>query len=151
MLAVGTDAQFHKLCDVMLIPRLAVDPRFLTNALRVEHRDALVPQLEAAFAKRPVAEWIEKLTGVGVPCGPFHNIPQVFEDEHVKSRGVKVSIPHPRAGSVPALANPARLSATPPAYDKAAPALGEHTREVLTSVLGLFAEEIDQLAADGVI
>jgi formyl-CoA transferase len=151
VIAVGNNGQFAKLCTTLGMPALLDDERFKTNPLRVKHRDALVPQLEAAFAKRTVGEWIEKLTSAGVPCGPFHNIPQVFEDAHVKSRGVKVSIPHPRAESVPGLANPARLSATPPTYDRAAPKLGEHTREVLTTVLGLSEQDVDQLAAEGVI
>ena len=151
VIAVGNNGQFAKLCTLLGMPELADDERFTTNPLRVKHRDELVPQLEAAFATRSVAEWIEKLTPAGVPCGPFHDIPQVFEDPHVKSRGVKVTMPHPRAGSVPALANPARLSATPPSYDRAAPRLGEHTREVLTGVLGLSEREVDELAAEGVI
>jgi len=75
----------------------------------------------------------------------------VFADPHVKARGVHVQIPHPRAGAVSALANPAKLSATPPSYDRPAPRLGEHTREVLSSVLGLSNVEIDELAAAAVI
>jgi formyl-CoA transferase len=152
VIAVGNNGQFAKLCTLLGMPELPDDERFRTNPLRVQHRDALVPQLEAAFAKRPLAEWIEKLTAAGVPCGPFYNIPQVFEDAHVKSRGVQVRVPHPGGGeAVPGLANPARLSATPPSYDRAAPRLGEHTREVLTDVLGLAQQEVDQLATEGVI
>ena len=86
-----------------------------------------------------------------MPCGPLYDIPQVFDDPHVKARAVQVRIPHPRAASVPALANPARLSATPPTYDRPAPLLGEHTREVLSTVLGLSDQDVDQLAAEGVI
>jgi formyl-CoA transferase len=151
VLAVGNNGQFAKLCALVERPDLAEDPRFRTNPLRVEHRVALVPQLEAAFAKRTVGEWIEMLTPAGVPCGPFYDIPQVFADEHVKSRGVQVSIPHPSGVAVPALANPARLSATPPTYERPAPRLGEHTREVLTGVLGLTDAEVDRLSTEGVI
>ena len=86
-----------------------------------------------------------------MPCGPLNNIQQVFDDPHIKSRGVQVAIPHPRAGSVPALANPARLAQTPPTYERPAPLLGEHTREILSSVLGLSDAEIKQLAAEKVI
>lgn len=151
VLAVGNDGQFAKLCAMLELPDIAQDARFRTNPLRVKNRDALVPVLEAAFAKQRIAFWIEKLTPVGVPCGPLHDIPQVFNDAHVKARGVEVSIPHPRAGSVPGLANPARLSVTPPTYERAAPQLGEHTREILTSVLGLSDADVDQLATEGVI
>ena len=130
VVAVGNDGQFAKLCALLGVPELARDERFLTNPLRVKHRDALVPQLAAAFAKGSVNEWIERLTAVGVPCGPLNDIPHVFTDEHVKSRGVQVRIPHRHADRA-ALANPARLSKTPPTYERPAPRLGEHTREVL--------------------
>ena len=151
VVAVGNDGQFAKLCTLLGDPELAQDPRFLTNPLRVKHRDALIPQLEAVFATKTAGEWIASLTHLGVPCGPLNNIQQVFDDPHVRSRGVQVQIPHPRAGSVPALANPARLAQTPPQYERHAPLLGEHTHEVLSSVLGLSEADITQLAAEKVI
>ncbi len=151
VVAVGNDGQFAKLCTLLGFPELPQDPRFLTNPLRVQHRDALIPQLEKAFAQKTAGEWITSLTQLGVPCGPLNNIQQVFDDPHVQSRGMQVQIPHPRAGSVPALANPARLLETPPQYERPAPALGEHTREILSRVLGLTEAEIDQLAAEKVI
>jgi formyl-CoA transferase len=151
VVAVGNDGQFGKLCSILGVPELAHDQRFRTNPLRVKHRDALIPPLEAAFAQKPVNAWIESLTGQGVPCGPLNDIPQVFADPQVKERGVRVDIPHPRAGSVPILANPARLSASPPTYERPAPLLGEHTHEILSTVLGLADEDIDRLAAEGVI
>ena len=151
VVAVGNDGQFAKLCAILGLPELAQDSRFRTNPLRVKHRDELVPRLEAAFAQKTVNAWIESLTKQGVPCGPLNDIPQVFDDPHVKARGMHVRIAHPRAGTVSMLANPARLSATPPGYDRPAPRLGEHTREVLSSVLGLSDEDIDNLAAAAVI
>jgi crotonobetainyl-CoA:carnitine CoA-transferase CaiB-like acyl-CoA transferase len=153
VVAVGNDGQFGKLCALLGLGDLPKDPRFLTNPLRVKNRNALVPQLEAAFAKATTAEWIEKLTALGVPCGPLNDLQQVFDDPQVKSRGIEQRIPHARAaaGSVPALANPARLSATPPTYERAAPLLGEHTREILGSVLGLTDADIDRLKTEGVI
>ena len=151
VVAVGNDGQFGKLCAQLGHPELAQDQRFLTNPLRVKHRDALIPQLEVAFVQKTASEWIASLTQLGVPCGPLNNIQQVFDDPHVKSRGVQVQIPHPRAGSVPALANPVRLSVTPPEYNRPAPLLGEHTHEVLSTVLGLSEAEISQLSAEEVI
>lgn len=151
VVAVGNDGQFGKLCALLGRAELAKDPRFLTNPLRVKHRDDLVPQLEAAFTHKTADEWIASLTQLGVPCGPLNNIQQVFADPHIKSRGMQISIPHPRAGSVPGLANPARLAETPPQYERPAPLLGEHTREILSNVLGLSEAEINQLAAEEVI
>ena len=151
VVAVGNNGQFAKLCALLGLPELSGDQRFLTNPLRVAHRDDLVPILEAAFAADTIDAWVKKLTGAGVPCGPLYDIPQVFEDPHIKARGVCVEMPHPRSDSVSILANPARLSLTPPAYERVAPLLGEHTQEVLREVLGLSDLTIEQLAADGVI
>lgn len=151
VVAVGNDGQFAKLCSILGVPELAQDERFRTNPSRVKNRDALVPQLETAFAQKPVNAWIDSLTGQGVPCGPLNNIQQVFDDPHVKERGMHIRMPHPRAESVSLLANPARLSKTPASYDRLPPRLGEHTREVLASVLGVSDQDIDEFAAAGVI
>lgn len=151
VVAVGNNSQFAKLCALLGLPELSVDQRFLTNPLRVAHRDELVPILEQAFAADTMQAWVRKLTEAGVPCGPLYDIPQVFEDPHVKARGVRVEMPHPRGDSVSILANPARLSLTPPAYERVAPLLGEHTEEVLRQVLGLSDLEIERLVAEGVI
>jgi crotonobetainyl-CoA:carnitine CoA-transferase CaiB-like acyl-CoA transferase len=145
VVAVGNDTQFAKLCRALGLVGVADDERFRTNPSRVKNREALVPQLAAAFAQQPIAYWIETLTGQGVPCGPLNSIPQVFDDPHVAARGARVEVPHPRAGSVSMLANPARLSATPASYDRAPPRLGEHTDEVLSEVLGLSGAEIAAL------
>jgi formyl-CoA transferase len=145
VVAVGNNTQFAKLCRALGLGGLAEDERFMTNPGRVKHREALVPQLAAAFAQKPIEYWIATLTGQGVPCGPLNSISQVFEDPHVMARGTRVEVPHPRAGSVSMLANPARLSATPPSYDRAPPRLGEHTDEVLSEVLGLSDAEIAAL------
>jgi crotonobetainyl-CoA:carnitine CoA-transferase CaiB-like acyl-CoA transferase len=151
VVAVGNDTQFGKLCGALGVAELPGDERFRSNVARVKHRDALIPLLQQRFAQRAVGAWIDKLTGIGVPCGPINNIQQVFDDPHMKARGMRVEVAHPRAGHVSMLANPAKLSATPPAYDRAPPRLGEHTREVLASVLGMSAESIDSLAAAHII
>jgi crotonobetainyl-CoA:carnitine CoA-transferase CaiB-like acyl-CoA transferase len=151
VIAVGNDTQFAKLCELIALPELPRDERFRTNVSRVKNRAALVPQIQQALACNTVNHWIETLTAVGVPCGPINNLQQVFDDPHVQHRGIRTEVPHPRAGTLPILANPARLSATPPSYERPPPLLGEHTREVLSGVLGLPAAEIDALAADGII
>ena len=151
VVAVGNDTQFSKLCETLDLAALPTDERFRTNVNRVKNRDELIPLLQAQFGKQPVGMWIDRLTGIGVPCGPINNIKQVFDDPHVKARGMRVEVPHPRAGSVSMLANPARLSATPPSYDRAPPQLGEHTREVLSGVLGLDEAAMDGLARAGVL
>ena len=151
VVAVGNDAQFSKLCQTLALAALPADERFRTNVSRVKNRDDLVPIIQAKFREKPVAHWIDTLTRVGVPCGPINNIKQVFDDPHIKARGMRVEVDHPRGGKISMLANPARLSVTPASYDRVPPQLGEHTHEVLRSVLNLDDQAIEALTSAGVI
>lgn len=134
ILAVGNDTQFQAFCRVAEHPEWAVDPRFATNAARVAHRATLVPLLRQTTVRHTTAQWIRLLEQAGVPCGPINTIGQVFEDPHVQARGLRVEIPHAGLGTVPGVASPLRLSKTPVRYHHAAPALGEHTEQVLSSL-----------------
>jgi glutaryl-CoA transferase len=150
VVAVGNDGQFARLCEVMGRPELAADPRFATNPARVENRAALVPVLQAILAGRPTQDWVATLEAAGVPCGPINDLAQVFDDPHVQRRGLRVEVPHPLAGSIPVVASPIRLSRTPVRHGTP-PLLGEHTREVLGSVLGMGEAEIEALRKERVI
>jgi crotonobetainyl-CoA:carnitine CoA-transferase CaiB-like acyl-CoA transferase len=151
ILAVGNDAQFAKLCEAIGRAEWATDARFATNASRVANRDTLVPMLREVTVTRSTRDWIAHFEAIGVPCGPINNIAQVFDDPHVRARGMQISIEHPLAGTIPLVANPIRLSQTPPQYAAAPPRLGEHTRDVLTTLLTLDAATIDRLAAERII
>jgi formyl-CoA transferase len=151
MLAVGNDAQFRRCCEVIGQPTLADDPRYATNAARVAHRDTLVPVLADALRTRNAADWLARLEAATVPCGPVNTLDAVFASDQVQSRGLRIDLPHPVAGSVPQVANPLRLSATPVDYPRAPPLLGADTREVLMGRLGLGEEEIGRLAGEGVV
>jgi crotonobetainyl-CoA:carnitine CoA-transferase CaiB-like acyl-CoA transferase len=150
VLAVGNDGQFVRLCEVLGRPALATDPRFATNAARVEHRAALLGFLEPALASRPAAAWIAALEAAGVPCGPINDLRQVFEDPQVRHRGMRQEVDHPVAGPVALVASPIRLSGTPVAPPAAPPTLGQHTDEVLAE-LGLGEAEVAALRAAAVI
>jgi crotonobetainyl-CoA:carnitine CoA-transferase CaiB-like acyl-CoA transferase len=149
VLAVGNDGQFAKFCEAADCS-FHQDPRFRKNADRVRHREVLVPLLDEVMRRRTVAQWVALLEPIGVPVGPINDLSQVFEHPQVKSRGLRLDLPHPLAGSVPGVANPIRMSATPPRYESAPPLLGQHTHEVL-SRLGIEARELQALARDGVI
>ena len=151
ILAVGNDAQFARLCQAAGHPEWSADERFRTNAARVAHRTTLVPLLRQATIMRTTAEWIAALETVGVPCGPINDLAQVFADPQVVARGMQIALPHPSAGTVPLVASPIRLSATPVDYRLAPPLLGQHTREVLAAWLDKNPQEIEQLASAKVI
>ena len=151
VVAVGNDTQFSKLCQTLGLGALPGDERFRTNVSRVKNRDDLVPMIQEKFREKPAAHWIDTLTGIGVPCGPINNIKQVFDDPHIKSRGMRVEVDHPRGGKISMLANPARLSVTPPSYERVPPQLGEHTDEVLRNVLSLDNAASEALRSAGII
>lgn len=153
VLAAGNDAQFQRFCRFAGVPELGHDPRFATNAQRVQNRDALYARLVPLFQERGKAEWVDGLTAVGVPCGPVNTIAEVFEDPQIRHREMRIDMPHPLAedGTVPLLGNPIKMSATPPAYERPPPFLGQHTDEVLEELLALDQAERDRLRAAGVI
>ncbi|MBN8791803.1 MAG: CoA transferase [Stenotrophomonas nitritireducens] len=151
MLAVGNDAQFARLCDVIGEPQLAADARYATNAARVAHRAELVPLLQRCLRARPAAEWLAALEQAVVPASPVNRIDQVFDDAQVRARGLRVDLPHATGGTVPGVRNPLRFSATPLQYQQAAPVLGQHTAQVLGEMLSLDADRLRELQAAGVI
>src|SRR5690606_35058505 len=123
--------QFARFCDEAGQPALSADPRFATNRARVENRGALIPLLKRLTIERSTADWVAALEARGVPCGPINTLAEVFADPQVQARGLKVTMPHAVAGTLPLVASPMKLSATPVDYRQPPPMLGEHTDEVL--------------------
>ncbi|MDO5624785.1 MAG: CaiB/BaiF CoA-transferase family protein [Pseudomonadota bacterium] len=155
ILAVGNDSQFAKFCEVAALPALARDARYAKNSDRVQNRAELVPQLEAVMRTRPKADWLRALEAAKVPCGAINNLAEVFADPHVQARGMLTHWPHPLKTTLPLVASPLKLSATPVrGPDNGGtppPMLGQHTHEVLHELLGLGADEVDALRAQGVV
>jgi crotonobetainyl-CoA:carnitine CoA-transferase CaiB-like acyl-CoA transferase len=135
ILAVGNDSQFAKFCAVAGRGDLASDPRYAKNQERVRHRATLVPLLEAIFKTRSKMEWLLALEAAKVPCGAINNLAEVFADPQVQARGMVHTWQHPLAGAVKLVASPIKMSLTPPRTDLPPPLLGQHTDEVLRSLL----------------
>lgn len=151
MLAVGNDSQFARFCEVAGCAPLAEDARFATNRSRVAHRAQLVPLLQERLRQRRTAEWLATLRDANVPCGPINDLAQVFAEPQVRHRGLRIDLPHPLAGSVPGVRNPAVFSRTPLDYRRAPPTLGADTDSVLAEKLGLDAVRLDELRRIGAI
>jgi crotonobetainyl-CoA:carnitine CoA-transferase CaiB-like acyl-CoA transferase len=151
ILAVGNDAQFRRFCELAGCAGLADDARFAANRDRVANRTALVPLLEPLLRQRTTHAWVEALEDAGVPCGPINRLGEVFADPQVRHRGMRIDLPHALAGSVPLVANPIRLSASPLEYASAPPLLGQHTNEILHELLGLPQAVLARLRDQGVI
>jgi crotonobetainyl-CoA:carnitine CoA-transferase CaiB-like acyl-CoA transferase len=134
ILAVGNDSQFRKFCQIAGCDALADDTRFATNPLRVANREALVPLIEAQTRLRSTEQWIVDLERAGVPCGPINDLEDVFADEQVRHRGLRLDLQHSEAGTVPSIACPIRFADASLNQRLGPPTLGEHTREVLTKV-----------------
>ena len=151
IIAVGNDLQFGKLCQTLGQPEWHADQRFASNPQRVKHRAALVPLIASVTVTRSTATWIALMEQAGVPCGPINTLDQVFADPQVQARGMRIDMAHPLAGSVPLVANPIHLSASPVRYERAPPTLGQHTDEVLAHWLELDAAAIADCRAKKII
>ncbi|MBU3543230.1 CoA transferase [Polynucleobacter sp. MWH-Loch1C5] len=151
IVATGNDSQFRHFVEAGGQAMLADDPRFASNPDRVTHRELLVPLLQSMVAQKTKQEWISLLEAAGVPCGPINNFQEVFENEQVQARGLKMTLTHPLAGQVPLVRSPMRLSKTPVVERSAPPLLGEHTREILQKDLGMDDAKIAHLEALGII
>jgi crotonobetainyl-CoA:carnitine CoA-transferase CaiB-like acyl-CoA transferase len=151
ILAIGNDGQFAKFCRAADHPDLSSDARYSTNQARVANRTTLIPTLRDITRTRSTREWITLLESVGVPCGPINNLADVFADPQVQARGLKMHMEHERAGQVPLVASPIRLSDTPVQYRQAPPVLGQHTREVMKQCLNMNDQTMNDLFAQGVL
>jgi crotonobetainyl-CoA:carnitine CoA-transferase CaiB-like acyl-CoA transferase len=151
IVAVGNDDQFRRFCEVSGVPQWAADARFATNAARVRHREKLVPMIGGVMRMRTQRDWLAALESAGIPCGPINRIDQVFDDPHVIARGIRFDAPHPLAGVVPQVGMPVRLSNRDRVQPSAPPLLGQHTRDVLSELLGIDDAAIERLVASGVV
>jgi len=139
-----------RLLEALGAPELRDDPRFANNAGRMRNLSGLTAALTPLFQRRSVAEWLRRLEESGVPAGPVLDIAQMHADPQALAREMIVETTHPTAGKVKAIGLPIKFSDTPGGVLRAAPLLGEHTREVLREH-GYSDAEIDQMAALGAI
>ncbi|WP_312147115.1 CaiB/BaiF CoA-transferase family protein [Brevundimonas sp.] len=135
VIAVGNDGQFRALAKALGVEPMGGDPRFATNALRVQHRAELSPTLSALTASFTMKGLMAALEAAGVPCGPVNTIDQVFEEPQALHRGLTVEQTRPDlAMPIRTVASPIRLSKTPVRYDAPPPKLGQDTEEVLADL-----------------
>jgi crotonobetainyl-CoA:carnitine CoA-transferase CaiB-like acyl-CoA transferase len=152
VLSVGNDPTFKRFCDNFELSHLLADERFATNAARVTNRQLVTDTLNPVTQRHPTAWWVERLEALKIGCGPINTLEQVFADPQSQARGVVVQMPHAATpDGVKVIANPVRLSETPPSYRLPPPTLGQHTDEVLAARLGLSAEELADLREKKVI
>jgi len=134
---------WERLCEALERPELALDERFADFASRDRNRDELLAILDAAFAERTSAHWLNLLRAAGVPSAPVNEVPVAIDEAHL------VEYEHPELGRVRQVATPLRLSGPEPPV-RPAPARGEHTEEVLARLCGYDSDRIRALTDSGV-
>jgi crotonobetainyl-CoA:carnitine CoA-transferase CaiB-like acyl-CoA transferase len=146
----ANQANWERIADVLGHPEWRDDARFATNSARMANLPALTDAMNKALATRTKTEWIAAFDAVGVPAGPVNSIGDALEHPQTRARDMVVEVDHPQAGPTRALGCPLHFSRTPTRITRAAPVLGEHTREVLHEH-GYSDADIDALVRDGVV
>ena len=152
VVTVGNNSQFKRFCrDVIERPDLAEDERFQTNIGRAANREALVPELKREIGLRARGVLLERLAQAGIPCGEVLGLHEALTSKRATDAGLVTTQPHPEAGSTHVLAPPYRFDGARLPVRSAPPQLGEGTKDVLQSLLGLSDERLSRLKADAVI
>ncbi|MXP63262.1 CoA transferase [Roseomonas sp. M0104] len=150
VLSIGNDPTFERFCKSFALEHLLADARYATNAARVQNRALVTETLTEVTRTMPTKEWIARLEALKIGCGPINTLKDVFADPHVLARDMLKEMPHASGETVTVIANPVKLSATPPDYRSAPPVLGEHSDAVLGS-LGYSAGQIAALREKGIV
>jgi CoA:oxalate CoA-transferase len=121
VICAANDELFAALTAAIGRPELAADPRFVTNALRHDHRDQLKKEMEAMLVARPADEWLQLLGDAGVPCGPVSNVAEALSSDQARDRQLVIDV-----GGLPMPGNPMKFTGYPQSSPEPAPALDQH-------------------------
>ncbi len=149
--AATNEVMYPKFCKLLGVEELINDPRFDTNAKRVENRDEIMPIFENKMRKKTRDEWLRIFEKANLPCGPILALNEVFSDINVKEREMLFTLEHPVEGEVKQLGFPYKLFDTPAKVKLRPPSLGEHNEEVLKGWLNYSNQDIARFKAEKVI
>jgi crotonobetainyl-CoA:carnitine CoA-transferase CaiB-like acyl-CoA transferase len=121
IIATGNDQQYQRLCDVLQCPELGKNPKFLSNAKRVENRHELDEVLSRKTRNWKKAKLLKRCEVTSIPAGPINSLDEVFSDKQIIHRGMKLSL-----DGIPSIRSPIRFSESELNLDKPSPKLGEH-------------------------
>ena len=138
------------LCDAIGKPELKEDPRFITEPLRVKHRDDLNAIFIKVFKSKEKSYWVKLLNEAGVPTGPIYDMAEVFADPQVISQEMVAEVTHPKIGKLKLVNQAIKLTRTPAKVKTATPELGQNTQEILKE-LDYSAAEIEILITNKIV
>ena len=133
-LAPADDAFFRRLADALEEPGLKTDPLYATQPARVANRARINAIVGGKLAANTTAHWVETLNKAGVPCGPVNSVAEVFQDPQILAQDMVIDVDHPGSGIVTDAGLSDQAVRTPCRVRRPAPALGEHTDEVLAEL-----------------
>jgi CoA:oxalate CoA-transferase len=151
VMVVTTDRGFTALCKAIGRPELGDDDRFRTNADRNTHEAELKATIEAWTSLHTADDAVAALAEAGIPASPVLSVGDIVDSDHIAHREMTSVVRHPTLGDVPMVHQPVRFSDTDRTIQRPPPLLGEHTRELLASVLGLDEKQMDALTEQNVI
>ncbi|MBI3301889.1 MAG: CoA transferase [Deltaproteobacteria bacterium] len=151
VIAANTDGLFRRLCTLMGREELVSDPRFATQVVRVQNREAIDGIIAAWTADQDLAVLLSRLEAATIPAGPVYSIADIVNDPHFQSRDMFLTLHDRLLGAIRMPGIVPKLSDTPGAARFVGPELGEHNQEVYGSLLGLNTREIEALSERGVI
>ena len=151
VLAIGNDKQWGIFCKSINKPEWIDDEKYSTNAVRVNNRKVLVNHLSKLFATQNAKYWLDIFDKVGLPSGPINELDQVFENEQIKSRDMRIELPHSIDDKVTLLNSPIKIPTSTTKPHKAPPTLGEHTEEILQEKIGVDKDTVAKLRNEGVL
>ncbi|XP_072323344.1 succinate--hydroxymethylglutarate CoA-transferase isoform X6 [Scyliorhinus torazame] len=151
VVGTGNDQQFSVVCKILSLPSLSQEPRFKTNKLRVQNRRELIGILCARFRDKTTQNWLELFEGSGVPYGPINSIQQAFSEPQVIQNDLILEMDHPTAGNIAVPGPAVRFSDFKASNPKPPPLIGQHTVEILKSMLGYSESYINELLTAGII
>ncbi|CAN5270721.1 CoA transferase [soil metagenome] len=150
ILGVANDTLWRAFCNLAGLDGIVDDPRYATNAARVQHRAETVTLVREVLRRQGRDAWLSQLSAAGIPCSPLHTLGELSAHPHARESGMIFDYDHPALGALHSVAQPLRFDGERTTLRRAPPGLGEHGREVLLEA-GYSDADIAKLAASGAV
>ncbi|MDR0497973.1 MAG: CoA transferase [Treponema sp.] len=152
VIAIGNDALWKNFCTAVNRPDLLADVRFSSNGERTKNIAALIPELESMFKTKKTGEWLSVLEKAGVPCARVNTVEDLMKDEQILARNMLVTVDDTEAGVITIPGNPVKMEMLPETQTREkAPDIGQHTDEILKSILEYSSQKINELRKNGAV